>query len=354
MSGQIGTNFNYLKKMIFLEEVKNCVHPLKIILPNKKIKLCKTNQKWLTSSFSLTNIFFRRVSKVSLLKETSTMRENDSRLTNHSSSNVNTNSNTSLKQNNPCFSKYTSRDSSQKPSSTESSSQEKMSSVFCAYCKRRGLVISDCLVLKARKVSKPVVAYTFNRILCLLGFHIVLKWGINYMSPPCKDFTCSLLTSRDYVTLSRDLTHVYQDSISLRQDFTTVYKVSTPVHQDLTPVHQDPMPVLQDLTPVYQDSTPVYQDIKSVYQESAPVYQDLMPVCQDFVPASQDLPIFKDDCATLDSVSEVYKLFLFRRCVSVMNLSVRGFVTLDLLGVRRSATPPVCWKRWRNQIIVFL
>ena len=42
------------------------------------------------------------------------------------------------------------------------------------------------------------------------------------------------------------------------------------------------------------------------------------------------------------------------RCVSVMNLSVRGFVTLGLPGQRRSTTPPVCWKRWRNRIIVFL
>ena len=43
-----------------------------------------------------------------------------------------------------------------------------------------------------------------------------------------------------------------------------------------------------------------------------------------------------------------------RRCVSVMNLSVRRFVTLSLLGLRQSATPPVCWKRLRNPIIVFL
>ena len=43
-----------------------------------------------------------------------------------------------------------------------------------------------------------------------------------------------------------------------------------------------------------------------------------------------------------------------RRCVSVMHLFVRGFVTLGLPGLRRSATPPVCWKRWCNRIIVFL
>ena len=35
-----------------------------------------------------------------------------------------------------------------------------------------------------------------------------------------------------------------------------------------------------------------------------------------------------------------------QRCVSIINLG--------LPGLRRYATPPVCWKRWRNQIIVFL
>ena len=42
------------------------------------------------------------------------------------------------------------------------------------------------------------------------------------------------------------------------------------------------------------------------------------------------------------------------KVLSVMNLSVRQFVTLGLPGPRRSATSPVCWKRWRNRIIVFL
>ena len=123
---------------------------------------------------------------------------------NNSSSNVNTNSNTSHKQNNPGFSKYTSRDYSQKPSSTESSSQDKMPSVFCAYCKRQGHVILYCLLLKARKERKPVVAYTSA------------------------------------------------DS-SFKQDFMD----SMPVHQDLTSVYHDSMPVHQDLPLVYQDSTPV-------------------------------------------------------------------------------------------------
>ena len=43
-----------------------------------------------------------------------------------------------------------------------------------------------------------------------------------------------------------------------------------------------------------------------------------------------------------------------RRCVNVMYLSVRGLVDLGLPDLWRSATPPVCWKRWRNRIIVFL
>ena len=46
------------------------------------------------------------------------------------------------------------------------------------------MLFSDCQILKAKKDSKPVVAYTsaLNRILCLLGFHIVLKWGMTYTS----------------------------------------------------------------------------------------------------------------------------------------------------------------------------
>ena len=43
-----------------------------------------------------------------------------------------------------------------------------------------------------------------------------------------------------------------------------------------------------------------------------------------------------------------------RRCVSIINLSVRGFVALGLSGLWRSATAPVCWKRCHNRIIVFL
>ena len=35
-----------------------------------------------------------------------------------------------------------------------------MPSVFRAYCKCQGHIVSDCQVLKARKESKPVVAYT--------------------------------------------------------------------------------------------------------------------------------------------------------------------------------------------------
>ena len=37
-----------------------------------------------------------------------------------------------------------------------------------------------------------------------------------------------------------------------------------------------------------------------------------------------------------------------------MNLSIRGFITLSLPGLRQSAIPAVCWKNWCNWIIVFL
>ena len=102
-----------------------------------------------------------------------------------------------------------------------------------------------------------------------------------YKSPPSKDCTFSSLTSKDYVSLSGDLTPVYKDSMPVHQDL-------TPAHQDLMPVYQDFMPVCQDFMPVCQDSTPVYQD---------------------FAPASQDLPFIKDVCATPDSASWVYKPF---------------------------------------------
>ena len=71
MSEEIGINFNNLKEMILLEEYNNCVHPS----INKKLKLFKKHQKWLKSSFTRTNIFFRRVLKVPLLKETFTVRK---------------------------------------------------------------------------------------------------------------------------------------------------------------------------------------------------------------------------------------------------------------------------------------
>ena len=183
--------------------------------------------------------------------------KNTSRFNNFSS-NVNTNSNTSHKQNIPGSFKYRSRDSSQKSSCTESSSQDKMHSVFCACCKRQGYVISDCQVLKARKESKPVVAYTsaessLKQDFMPSGFsHCPQMENKLYQSPPNKDFICSSLTSRDYVPYSEDFTPVYQD-------YTPVHQNITSVHQDSTPVHQNLTPVLQDLTPIYQDSTPVYQ-----------------------------------------------------------------------------------------------
>ena len=95
-----------------------------------------------------------------------------------------------------------------------------MPSVFCAYCKHH--VISDCPVLKARKEGKPVVAYTsaeylFKQNFIPSGFSRFPQMGNElYKSPPSKDFTCSSLTSGDYVPLSGDLMPVHLD-------LTTVY-----------------------------------------------------------------------------------------------------------------------------------
>ena len=80
-----------------------------------------------------------------------------------------------------------------------------MSSVFCAYCKRQGHVISDCPVLQAKKESKPVVAFTsaeysFKQDFMPSGFSHCPQIGNElYQSAPSKEFTCSPLTSRDYV-----------------------------------------------------------------------------------------------------------------------------------------------------------
>ena len=132
-----------------------------------------------------------------------------------------------------------------------------MPSVFCAYCKRQGQI------LKARKESKHVIAYTsaessFKQYFVPSGFSYCPQMGNKlYQSPPSNDFTCSFLTSRDYVPLSGDL---------------------SPVHQDFTPVCQDSIPDRQDFTSVYQDSMPVHRDITPVYQDLKPVYQDPTPV----------------------------------------------------------------------------
>ena len=166
------------------------------------------------SSFSLTNIFCQKSSQASTLKRNFKIEKNTSRF-NDSSSDVITNSNKSHKQSNPGSSKYTSRDSSHKSSCTDSSSQDKIPSVFCAYCKCHGHVIFDCQVLKARKESKPVVAYTsaessFKQDFMPSGFSYCPQMGNElYQSPPSKDFTCSSLTRRDYFTLSGDLAPVH-------------------------------------------------------------------------------------------------------------------------------------------------
>ena len=145
-----GTNFNNLKEIILLKNSKIVfIHPLKIILPKIKLKLCKKHQKWLMNSLSLTDIFFSEELPRFHFFDV----KNTSRFNNSSSSSVNTNFKTSNKQNNPGYScKYRSRNFSWKTSSTESSSHDKIiSSVFCAYCTRQGHIISNCPVLKARK-----------------------------------------------------------------------------------------------------------------------------------------------------------------------------------------------------------
>ena len=155
-------------------------------------------------------------------------------------------------------------------------SHDKIPSVFCAYCKRQGHVISDYPVLKARKESKPEVAYSSSESSFKQDFmpsrvsHCPQTGNLLNQLPPSKDFTCSSMTSRDYVPLGGHLTTVHLDLMPVHQDLTNVYQDSIPLHQDFTPINQD-------LKPVYQDSTLFYQD---------------------FLPASQDLSIVKDVCAT--------------------------------------------------------
>ena len=284
MSEKNGTNFNNLKEMILLEEFKSCVHPSisNYITEHKAPTLQKVSE--MADEFFLSHKhIFQKSSQSSTFKRNFYNEKNTSRF-NNSSSDVNTSSNTSHKQNNPGSSKYTSRDSSQNPSSTESSSQDKMPSVFCTYCKRQGHVISGCPVLKARKESKPVVAYTsaeysFKQDFMPSGFSYCPQMGNElYLSPPSKDFTCSFLTSGDYVPLSGDSMPVHLDLMPVHQDLTPLYQDSMPVHHNLTPVYQDSTHVLQDLTSACQDFMPVCQDSTPVYQDSTPVYQDFVPV----------------------------------------------------------------------------
>ena len=229
MSETIGTNFNNLKETILLEEFKSCAHS------SIENHITEQNAKTLQKAAEMAEEFFRthkhifqKGSQGSTFKRNFYNEKNTSRF-NNSSSNVNINSNTSHKQNNPGSLKYISRDSSQKSSNTESSLQDKIPSVLYDYCKRQGHVISDCPVLKARKESKLVVAYTsaessFKEDFMPSEFlHGPQKGNESYQSPPSKDFTCSFLTNRDIVPLSGDFMTAYQDF--------------TPVHQGLTPVH---------------------------------------------------------------------------------------------------------------------
>ena len=130
--------------MILLEEFKNCVLPFirNHITENKAQTLQKASE--MADNFFLTHKHIFQKSSQGFTFKRNVYNEKSTSRFNNSSSNVNTNSNTSHRQNNPGSSKYTSRDSSQKSSSTESSSQDEILSVFRAYCKREGHVISDC------------------------------------------------------------------------------------------------------------------------------------------------------------------------------------------------------------------
>ena len=101
-------------------------------------------------------------------------------------------------------------------------SHDKIPSVFCAYCKRQGHVISDYPVLKARKESKPEVAYSSSESSFKQDFmpsrvsHCPQTGNILNQLPPSKDFTCSSMTSRDYVPLGGHLTTVHLDLMFIR------------------------------------------------------------------------------------------------------------------------------------------
>ena len=75
MSEKKGTNFNNLKEIILLEEIKNCVHPsIRNYITEHNAKTLQKASEMAVELF-LTNIFFYRVPKIPLLKETFTMRK---------------------------------------------------------------------------------------------------------------------------------------------------------------------------------------------------------------------------------------------------------------------------------------
>ena len=76
MSEKIGSNLNDLKGMILLEEFKNCVHPsIKNHIAENKAPTLQKASEMAYEFFLNTNIFFRRVPRVPLLKEIFTMRK---------------------------------------------------------------------------------------------------------------------------------------------------------------------------------------------------------------------------------------------------------------------------------------
>ena len=117
--------------MILLEEFKHCVHQSnKNHISKQKAQTLQKASEMADEFFLVHKHIFQKNSQGSTFKRNFYNEKNTSRF-NSSSSNVNTNSKTSHKQNNPGSFKYTctSRDSSQKPSSTESRQK-----AFCILC----------------------------------------------------------------------------------------------------------------------------------------------------------------------------------------------------------------------------
>ena len=193
--------------MILLEEFKNCIHPsLKIILPKIKLQLCKKHQKWMANSFSLTYIFFRRVPKVPLLKETFTM--------------------------------------------------------------RKILLILITLHQTSTPPSKDFTysSLTSRDYVPLTGDLTPVHQGLMPVYQDSMPVHQDLMPLyQDSTPVLQDLKPACQDFMSVCQDSTPVYLDSTPVYQDLMPVCQDFVPASQDL-PIVKDVCATSDSVSEVYK----------------------------------------------------------------------------------------